>query len=106
MKTLAKSFMQALVSSVQLSAQLDFCPYFQINLNGCVERWCRRVLLTQCEAVGAKLIITNGEEYGQVSRTRNIACCVACFPVWLLRNGIYKVGCIIRSSEFYPFRFV
>ena len=65
---------------------------FQINLNGCVERWCRRVLLTQCEAVGAKLIITNGEEYGQVNMTKNIACCVACFPVWLLRNGIYNVN--------------
>ena len=72
------------------SSQLGLL-YLQINLNGCVERWCRRVLLTECKAVGAKLIITNGEEYAQTNGTNNMACCVACFPVWLLRTGIYKV---------------
>ena len=56
-----------------------------------MERWCRRVLLTNCKAVGAKLIITNGEEYEQLNKMEDIVCCVACYPVWLIQTGIYKV---------------
>ena len=69
----------------------------QIDLNGCVERWCRRVLLTNCKAVGAKLIITNGEEYEQLNKMEDIVCCVACFPVWLIQTGIYKVQRLISN---------
>ena len=59
-----------------------------------MERWCRRVLLTNCKAVGAKLIITNGEEYEQLNKMEDIVCCVVCFPVWLIQTGIYKVQSI------------
>ncbi|XP_052278801.1 uncharacterized protein LOC127877175 [Dreissena polymorpha] len=63
----------------------------RINLNGCVERWCSRVLLTECKAVGAKIVITNGEEYESMDGAEDIFCCVVCFPVWLIQTGIYKL---------------
>ena len=49
------------------------------------------MLLTECKAVGAKLIITNGDEYEQLDNAKDVACCVACFPVWLIQTGLYKV---------------
>ena len=70
----------------------------KIDLNGCVERWCRRITMTRCEAVGAKLVITNGEEPANLTNAENIFCCIVCFPIWSMQAGIYKVSTAVWHS--------
>ncbi|KAL4230584.1 hypothetical protein ACF0H5_010962 [Mactra antiquata] len=81
-----------------LHNQRRFCV--EINLNACIERWCKRVLFTDCKAIGAKLVITNGEEYANLNGTEDIICCVFCFPVWLLQTGIYKLHRTVTYDDF------
>ncbi|KAL3879100.1 hypothetical protein ACJMK2_031413 [Sinanodonta woodiana] len=71
-----------------------------INLNGCVQRWCKRVLLTECCAVGAKLVITSGEEYESLVTAENIVCCIFCFPVWFVQTAIYKLHRVSTYDDF------
>ncbi|KAK3100548.1 hypothetical protein FSP39_021623 [Pinctada imbricata] len=66
----------------------NFC--LEINFNGSVERWCRRITMTDSRSVGARLIITNGEEADSIATAENIVCCIVCFPIWAIQTGIYK----------------
>ncbi|WAQ99500.1 hypothetical protein MAR_023873, partial [Mya arenaria] len=75
-----------------------FCV--EINLNGCVERWCRSVLLTECEVEGARMVVTNGEEYETMGRAEKIVCCLFCFPVWALQTCIYKIHRTVAYDDF------
>ncbi|OWF35982.1 hypothetical protein KP79_PYT13168 [Mizuhopecten yessoensis] len=65
-----------------------FC--IEVNLNGCVQNWCTRVTGAKCKAVGAKLIITNGEERDHFLSAENVVCCVVCLPVWAIQTGILQ----------------
>ncbi|XP_060084081.1 uncharacterized protein LOC132563336 [Ylistrum balloti] len=62
----------------------------EMNLNGCVENWCTRVTGAKCKAVGAKLIITDGEERDNFLSAENIICCVLCLPVWAIQTTILQ----------------
>ncbi|XP_033743357.1 uncharacterized protein LOC117329502 [Pecten maximus] len=65
-----------------------FC--IEMNMNGCVQNWCSRVTGAKCKAVGAKLIITDGEERDNFMSAENVICCVLCLPVWAIQTGILQ----------------
>ncbi|XP_076468399.1 uncharacterized protein LOC143299154 [Babylonia areolata] len=69
----------------------------EINLNDCVQKWCRTELRAACEVKGGRVVITNGEERVPCSRVDSLPFCLACFPVWAARKLSYKYK---RQSEY------
>ncbi|XP_061184901.1 uncharacterized protein LOC133192911 [Saccostrea echinata] len=72
-----------------MEQQGKFC--IEISFNGSVERWCRKVTSTKCESVGAKLLITNGDEPENLRTLENILCCVVCLPIWAIQTAVIKL---------------
>eukprot|EP00105_Crassostrea_gigas_P038035 XP_019922183.1 PREDICTED: uncharacterized protein LOC105326814 [Crassostrea gigas] len=72
-----------------MEAQGKFC--LEISFNGSVERWCRKITEEKCKSIGARLLITNGDEPETFGTLENILCCVACFPIWAIQTAIIKM---------------
>ncbi|KAL8598695.1 hypothetical protein ACOMHN_033259 [Nucella lapillus] len=81
--------------AVDALQQRNFC--IEIDLNGCVQSWCRTDLQMACKVKGGRVVITNAEERIPCSRVDNVPFCLACFPVWGLSKLSYKYK---RQSEY------
>ncbi|XP_071088104.1 uncharacterized protein [Haliotis cracherodii] len=70
--------------------QRQFCLI--LDFNSAVEQWCRNALHMRCEARGAKIVITNGDEIPDFSDTGGNVCCrYMCMPFRFLQGKAYKV---------------
>ncbi|KAL8605293.1 hypothetical protein ACOMHN_031232 [Nucella lapillus] len=72
----------------------------ELDLNGCVQTWCRTVLQMPCRVWGGRLVVTNAEECAPCWRVRSVPFCVLCFPVWGIQRLAYRFK---RRSEYEDF---